>query len=91
MLADSDSQLTRSTNNKSPHYNYNGMTTRIQTHKRLMHINNMELFKLAAINMPKYKLLPLMPVEMQAESIDVNRMRSKYITQIHNVWKAYSK
>ena len=58
-MIDTESQLTRSTN-KSPQ-NYNG---RIQSHKRLLTINNMELFKLAAINMPKFKLLPLMPVEM---------------------------
>jgi hypothetical protein len=63
----------------------------VQTHKRLLYINNLELFKLAAINMPKCKLLPLMPIELQVESIDVNRMRSKYITLIMGVWKAYTK
>ena len=85
-MIDNESQLTRSTN-KSPSI-YNG---RVQTHKRLLYINNLELFKLAAINMPKCKLLPLMPIELQVESIDVNRMRSKYITLIMGVWKAYTK
>lgn len=64
---------------------------RPQTHKRLIQINNVELFKLAAINMSKSRLLPLMPVDMKVDSIDVNRMRSRYIQMISSVWKAYSK
>ena len=56
-----------------------------------MHINNIELFKLAAINMPKGKLLPLMPCELQCDSTDLNRMRSKYISLLLSVWKAYAK
>lgn len=56
-----------------------------------MHITNSELFKLAAINTPKSKLLPLMPVDMQSASIDQNRMKSKYITLMMATWKSYSK
>lgn len=85
-MIETESQLTRSTN-RSPSI-YNG---RVQQHKRLLYINNLELFKLAAINMPKCRLLPMMPVELQVESTDVNRMRSRYITHIMGVWKVYSK
>lgn len=56
-----------------------------------MHITNVELFKLAAINTPKHKLLPLMPVELMTESCDLNRLRSKYIILMTSVWKSYSK
>jgi hypothetical protein len=53
-----------------------------QAYKRLLQINNLDLYKLAAINMSKGRLLPLMPNEMKVESVDVNRMRTRYIQMI---------
>lgn len=60
-------------------------------HKRLSYITESDLFKLAAINMPRHTIVQAMPVSLQVESTEINRMRSHYIKMILAVWRAYSK
>ena len=59
--------------------------------KRLSYITEADLFRLAAINMPRHTIVQAMPVSLQVESTEINRMRSHYIKMIHSVWRAYSK
>jgi hypothetical protein len=59
--------------------------------KRLALINEQELFKLCAINLPRHSMLHAMPVSMQTDSIEVNRLRSHYIKMIASVWRVYVK
>ena len=67
-------------------------STRMQNKlKRLSYITEADLFRLAAINMPRHTIVQAMPVSLQVESTEINRMRSHYIKMIHSVWKAYSK
>ena len=59
--------------------------------KKLSFINEQDLFKLAAINLPRHALLHAMPVSMQVDSTEVNRLRSHYIKIIVAVWRLYCK
>lgn len=59
--------------------------------KRLSYITEADLFRLAAINLPRHTIVQAMPVSLQVESTEINRMRSHYIKMIHSVWKSYSK
>ena len=61
------------------------------SNKKLALINESELFKLCAINLPRHSLLNAMPVSMQTDSIEVNRLRSHYIKMISAVWRVYVK
>ena len=59
--------------------------------KRLSYITETDLFRLAAINMPRHSIVQAMPVSLQVESTEINRMRTHYIKMIAGVWKSYSK
>lgn len=65
-------------------YNFGGNPDRKPTY-----INELDLFKLAAINMPRHSLLHAMPVNLQVDSTEVNRLRSHYIKMIVAVWRVY--
>lgn len=54
-------------------------------------MTELELFKMAAINQPKNVLVPLMPVELQYPSIDLNRLRSHYIRVMVSIWREYAR
>ncbi len=41
--------------------------------------------------MPRFKLMVMMPPYMQAASVDINRMRSRFIKLMTILWKSYSK
>jgi AraC-like DNA-binding protein len=62
-----------------------------QGHKRLNYITELDLFKLAAINLPRHTLLHSMPVTLQVESTEINRMRTHFIKVMLNVWRSYSR
>jgi len=49
------------------------------------------LFKLAAINLPRHTIVQAMPISLQVESTEINRMRSHYIKMIIAVWKSYAR
>ena len=57
--------------------------------KRLSYITEADLFRLAAINLPRHTIVQAMPVSLQVESTEINRMRSHYIKMILGVWKSY--
>lgn len=59
--------------------------------KRLSYVTEVDLFRLAAINLPRHTIVQVMPVSMQVESTEINRMRSHYIKMMLGVWKSYSK
>ena len=59
--------------------------------KRLSYVTEADLFRLAAIHLPRHTIVQAMPVSMQVESTEINRMRSHYIKMIHQVWKSYSR
>lgn len=54
-------------------------------------MSNIEIFKLTAIKTPTYKLIELMPTELQVASVDSNRIRSHYIQLLTTLWQHYSK
>lgn len=72
-----------------PVFHYNAKQN--NKNKKLSYISEVDLFKLAAINMPRHAMLHSMPVSLQVESIEINRMRSHYIKMIMAVWRSYSK
>ena len=51
----------------------------INKSKQLSFITELDLFKLAAINLPRHVLIKAMPITMQLDSIEINRIRSNYI------------
>lgn len=51
----------------------------------------MDVFKLAAVALPRHMLMQLVPSNLQQDSVDVNRMRSYYIKTMIITWKAYGK
>ena len=54
-------------------------------------MTELDVIKLAAISLPKHILTILMPSELQADSVDINRMRSCYIKTMLTVWKLYGR
>lgn len=62
-----------------------------QKSKRLSYITELDLFKLAAINLPRHTIVQAMPVSLQVESTEINRMRSHYIKMILAVWRSYAR
>lgn len=57
----------------------------------MLALTEIDVFKLAAVSLPKYILMQLVPTHLQSDSVDVNRMRSYYITTMIATWKAYGK
>jgi len=45
----------------------------------MLALTEIDVFKLAAVSLPKYILMQLVPTNLQSDSVDVNRMRSYYI------------
>lgn len=58
---------------------------------KLNYITELDLFKLSAINLPRHVIVHAMPVSLQVESAEINRMRSYYIKLMIIVWRAYAK
>lgn len=76
--------------NKAPYGVFYSART-VNKLKRLSYVTEADLFRLAAINLPRHTIVQAMPVSMQVESTEINRMRSHYIKMILSVWKSYSK
>ena len=57
----------------------------------MLALTEIDVFKLAAVSLPKYILMQLVPTNLQSDSVDVNRMRSYYIKTMIQTWKAYGK
>lgn len=90
-MQESDNQ---SVSNRSTRGVFTGsQSMRRSTHKskRLSYITELDLFKLAAINLPRHTIMQAMPVSLQVESAEINRMRSHYIKMILAVWRSYSR
>lgn len=93
MIEDSQSQCTSHKSKRSvfPSSYHGGKHLLNNKNKKLSYISDQDLFKLAAINMPRHAILHAMPVSLQVESIEINRMRSHYIKIIMAVWRSYCK
>jgi len=63
--------------------------TNASRNRRLNLVTESDLFKLAACNLPRHQLLTAMPVSLQHESTELNRMRCHYVKLLLQVWRAY--
>jgi len=88
--SDSQSVSHRSTRGVFTSTNYSARLS-AQKSKRLSYITELDLFKLAAINLPRHTIVQAMPVSLQVESTEINRMRSHYIKMILAVWRSYAR
>jgi len=59
--------------------------------RKLNFLSELDLIKLAVVNLPRASLIQAMPISMQVESTEVNRMRSHYAKMLQVIWKTYSK